>query len=140
MARLDYKSGDEICAVVYASNLVSLHKTRIQKSNELYLNQHNNLLTPVYQKDISKVEFVAHQIEINCDKNGIGDKEVDIYGLCWIGFYSHYKKPATATFTLYLPKNVGYSLREALINVDNPKKTPIERWHVDPSLADPSKK
>ncbi len=134
MARLDYRSGDEICAVVYASNLISLHKTRIQKSNELYLNQHDQVLVPSYQKDISKVEFTAHKIEVSCDNNGNGDIEVDIFGLCWVGFYSHYKKPAKASFTLYLPKNVGFSRREALFNVDNPKKVPIERWHVDPSL------
>lgn len=130
LARLDYSSGDEICAVAYCSSAVSLHRTLVQKANMLYVKQYDQVLTPVFRKDVTKTVFNAYTIEVECGKNGCGNIEVDIFGLGWIGFYAHNMQEAKATFTLYLPQEVGYAVRDALINFDDKSVLPVKKRHI----------
>jgi len=129
LARLDFHSGQEICATVYCSNMVSLHKTPIEKSNMFYVKQQDKILSPVLRKDVTKTVFKAYDIEVNCDNKGLGDVEIDIFGVGWIGFYSHEVRNAKTNFTLYLPQEVGFNIRDALMNFDD-KRLPVARRHL----------
>jgi len=129
LGRLDYQSGEEICATIYASNLISLHKTLIEKSNLFYLKHFQGLLSPTFRDDPTKTVFKAHTIEVECNPRGYGLVEIDIYGIGWIGFYSPERGNTKTTFTLYLPQEVGFDVREALINFDS-AKMPIKSRHL----------
>lgn len=93
------------------------------------MKHYDGMLSPVFRKDITKTVFNAHTIEVVCDNKGLGKIEVDIYGVGWIGFYSHQKRNTRTTFTLYLPQEVGFNIREALVNFDA-KMLPITKRHV----------
>jgi len=131
LAKLDFIRGDQIDVIVYVSNKISLHKASLINSNEMYVKNYGNILFPTYNKEVKNVEFDGYDIEIQCDHKGMGTQEIEIFGLGWIGFHNIMKKPAYAKFTLYVPKNVGFLLRDSLVKIDMTKEERLERRHVN---------
>ena len=112
------------------SNKISIHKTTIEKSNEIYVKHYGKILYPVYQESFKNIEFEGYEIELECNKKGFGNKEIEIFGVGLLGFYNILREPATIKFKLYLPKNVGYTLRDALLELDVRKEKRLESRHV----------
>jgi ribosome biogenesis GTPase YqeH len=106
LARLDFVSGARQSFVCYVSNELSIHRTKLQKADELYQNHLGELLTPPRKEDIEQFpELQAYPFTIREDK-----VDVVFSGLGWVTL----QEPGTR-IVAYAPKGVGVSLRRSLI-------------------------
>ena len=92
----------------FMSNSLVLHRTKYEKSKELY-NEHleDNLLMPKAINVNNYDDFVIHQFAFNKDKT---KKDIVIAGLGWLTF-----TPDNQTISLALPSGVKVIIRDALI-------------------------
>jgi ribosome biogenesis GTPase YqeH len=106
LARLDFVSGARQPFVCYVSNELSIHRTKLQKADELYQNHLGELLTPPRKEDLEQFpELQAFPFTIKEDK-----VDVVFSGLGWVTL----QEPGTR-IVAYAPKGVGVSLRRSLI-------------------------
>ncbi|WP_409289397.1 ribosome biogenesis GTPase YqeH [Peribacillus sp. SCS-37] len=106
LARLDYISGGRRSFTCYLSNDLEIHRTKLEKADELYKNHAGGLLVPP-RKDSSEElpELVPHELSIKEAKT-----DIVFSGLGWVTV----NEPG-AKVTAYVPRGVNVLLRKSLI-------------------------
>ena len=107
LARLDFLSGDPKDLAFFVAPHVTIHRTQILKSSEVYEKHAGTLLRPTYHDEPGDVEFDIHEITLKCSSFGLINYDIVMHGIGWIGV----RGKGTATFFLHLPFGVAYSIR-----------------------------
>ncbi|MBU8905608.1 ribosome biogenesis GTPase YqeH [Desertibacillus haloalkaliphilus] len=106
LARLDFVAGEHTSFVAYVSNDIHIHRTKLEKADELYENHVAQLLTPPGKESVEKLPpLEKHDFQIK-------DEPCDIVfsGLGWVTI-----KNKNVKISAYAPKGVGVSIRESLV-------------------------
>ncbi len=106
LARFDFMSGNRQAFTCYFSNELSIHRTKIEKADELYKNHAGELLQPPKREDMEAFPpLVKQEFKIKEEKT-----DIVFSGLGWITV-----NEAGATIAAYVPKGVRVFLRKSLI-------------------------
>ncbi|MFQ3542699.1 ribosome biogenesis GTPase YqeH [Halobacillus rhizosphaerae] len=106
LGRLDFDAGERSSFICYFSNELTIHRTKLEKADDLYKNHLGELLSPPDKKTIQQLpELDKHTFRIN-------EPKIDIVfsGLGWVTV-----PEGNISVTVYAPKGVKVSLRESLI-------------------------
>lgn len=106
LARFDYISGGRRSFSCYVPNEINIHRTKLEKADELYKNHAGELLTPPRREQMDEFpELVRHEFTIKEAKT-----DVVFSGLGWITV-----NDAGAKIAAHVPKGVHVMLRRSLI-------------------------
>ncbi len=106
LARFDYITGGRRSFTCYISNELTIHRTKIDKADELYQNHVGELLAPPRKDQLDEFpELVRHEFNIKEAKT-----DIVFSGLGWITV-----NDAGAKIAAYVPKGVQVMLRKSLI-------------------------
>ncbi|UOQ46315.1 ribosome biogenesis GTPase YqeH [Halobacillus salinarum] len=106
LARLDFEAGERTSFICYFSNELPIHRTKLEKAEELYENQIGKLLSPPNDKTLKQLpSLTGRTFKIN-------EKKTDIVfsGLGWVTI-----PEGNVSVTAYVPEGVKVSLRDSLI-------------------------
>ncbi|KQL58043.1 MULTISPECIES: ribosome biogenesis GTPase YqeH [Bacillaceae] len=106
LARLDFIKGEPTSFIVYVSNRLTIHRTKLEKADQLYQNHIGELLQPPTSEDEQAVfDFKSQTFKLK-------DGSVDIVfsGLGWITI-----KGAGVTVNAHAPKEVAISHRTSIL-------------------------
>ncbi|MFS0644170.1 ribosome biogenesis GTPase YqeH [Siminovitchia sp. 179-K 8D1 HS] len=105
LARLDYVKGGRRPLVCYLANSLDIHRTKLEKADELYKAHAGELLQPPGKKSLETFpELVRHEFKIKKEK-----MDIVFSGLGWVTVNEG------AVVAAYAPKGVGVMLRKSLI-------------------------
>lgn len=107
LARLDFIKGEKTSFVCYFSNQLPIHRTKLEKSDDLYKNHLGELLSPPNEKTLDLLpELTASSFHIR------GNKKTDIVfpGLGWVTVDSE-----DLTVVAHSPKGVAVSIRTSFL-------------------------
>lgn len=106
LARFDYVAGGRRSFVCHFSNELHIHRTKLEKADELYKNHAGELLTPPRKDQLGQFpELIKHEFTIK-----EGKTDIVFSGLGWITVNEPGAKVAA-----YVPKGVHALLRKSLI-------------------------
>ncbi|WP_428909197.1 ribosome biogenesis GTPase YqeH [Niallia sp. Krafla_26] len=106
LARFDYIKGGRRSFSCYFSNEITIHRTKLDKADDLYQNHVGELLTPPRMEDVESFpELVRHTFTIK-----EGKTDIVFSGLGWITV----NEPG-AQVAAYVPKGVSVLIRKSLI-------------------------
>jgi 30S ribosome assembly GTPase len=106
LARFDFMAGERQAFTCYFSNELSIHRTKIEKADELYKNHAGELLQPPRKDDMESFPpLVRHEFRIKEAKT-----DIVFSGLGWITVNDR-----GATIAAHVPKGVSVFLRKSLI-------------------------
>ncbi|MCP8967198.1 ribosome biogenesis GTPase YqeH [Ectobacillus ponti] len=106
LGRLDYVSGGRHSFVCYMSNALHIHRTKLEKADELYKNHVGELLTPPSPEELPEFpELTRHEFMIR-----EGKTDIVFSGLGWVTV----NEPG-AKVVAHVPKGVSVSIRKSLI-------------------------
>ncbi|WP_102263662.1 ribosome biogenesis GTPase YqeH [Mesobacillus jeotgali] len=106
LARFDYLSGGRRSFSCYVPNEINIHRTKLEKADELYKNHAGELLTPPRREQMDEFpELVRHEFTIKEAKT-----DVVFSGLGWVTV-----NDAGAKIAAHVPKGVHVMLRRSLI-------------------------
>ncbi|KLV30365.1 ribosome biogenesis GTPase YqeH [Priestia megaterium] len=106
MARLDYVQGGRKSLTCYVSNDLHIHRTKLEKADELYEKQAGELLQPPRPEQMDEFpELVAHEFTIKNEKT-----DIVFSGLGWVTVNESGSKVVA-----HAPKGVGVFVRDSLI-------------------------
>lgn len=106
LARLDYMSGGRRSFTCYVSNNLHIHRTKLEKADDLYKNQLGELLQPPTPEEGKEFPpLVRHEFHIK-----EGKTDIVFSGLGWVTV----NEPG-AKIAAYVPKGVSVMLRKSLI-------------------------
>ncbi|MBO9129567.1 ribosome biogenesis GTPase YqeH [Bacillus sp. 165] len=106
LSRLDYISGGRRSLVCHMSNQLVIHRTKLEKADDLYKNHLGELLQPPSGDELKEFpELVKHEFTIKEPKT-----DIVFSGLGWVTV----NEPG-AKVVVHVPKGVGASLRKSLI-------------------------
>lgn len=106
LARLDYIKGGRRSFVCYLANDLHIHRTKLQKADDLYKEHLGKLLQPPLEKNVSNFPpLVRHEFSIKEEK-----MDIVFSGLGWVTV-----NDAKAVVAAYAPKGVGVFIRKSLI-------------------------
>ncbi|MHA2958394.1 ribosome biogenesis GTPase YqeH [Priestia megaterium] len=106
LARLDYVQGGRKSLTCYVSNDLHIHRTKLEKADELYEKQAGELLQPPRPEQMDEFpELVAHEFTIKNEKT-----DIVFSGLGWVTVNESGSKVVA-----YAPKGVGVFVRDSLI-------------------------
>ncbi|MBT2643706.1 ribosome biogenesis GTPase YqeH [Bacillus sp. ISL-41] len=106
LARFDYISGGRRSFSCYVPNEIDIHRTKLEKADELYKNHAGELLTPPRREQMDEFpELVRHEFTIKEAKT-----DVVFSGLGWVTV-----NDAGAKIAAHVPKGVHVMLRRSLI-------------------------
>ncbi|WP_100406720.1 ribosome biogenesis GTPase YqeH [Bacillus solitudinis] len=106
LARLDFLKGERTTFTCYVSNDITIHRTKLDKADQLYENHLGELLTPPGVEGKEQLPpLVKHEFYIKEKKS-----DIVISGLGWITVSGDNLKVQA-----YAPKGVGVSIRESII-------------------------
>lgn len=108
LARFDFIKGERQSFTCYISNSVQIHRTKLEKADELYANHLGTLLQPPGKEHLETFPPLTKH-PIHCKKGSSVD--VLISGLGWIKVNS----VAGADLEVYVPKGVKIAIRDCLI-------------------------
>lgn len=106
LARFDFIKGERTSFTCYFANELLIHRTKLEKADELYENHLGHLLTP--PGELSKDQFpslVKHTFRIKKEKT-----DVVFSGLGWVTIHGD-----DVLVDAYAPKGVAVTIRESLI-------------------------
>lgn len=104
LARLDFIKGDKQSFVCYFSNQVSIHRTKLEKADELFENHLGELLTPPSMESIDQIPpMISDTFRIDA-----GKYDIVFPGLGWVSILGD-----GATVTAHRPKGVAVSIRQS---------------------------
>jgi 30S ribosome assembly GTPase len=105
-ARLDFVRGEQQSFVCYMSNLMNIHRTKLENADDLYANHLGEMLAPPAKDHLSQwpglVKF-PYRIRRN-------NTDIVFPGLGWVTV-----KGGTAQVIAHVPKGVDVSMRPALV-------------------------
>ncbi|MBM7649963.1 ribosome biogenesis GTPase YqeH [Bacillus ectoiniformans] len=106
LARFDYISGGRRAFACHLSNELNIHRTKLEKAEELYEKHAGEMLTPPRPEQMGEFpELVRHEFMIK-----EGKTDVVFSGLGWVTVNEPGAKVAA-----YVPKGVSVFLRKSLI-------------------------
>ncbi|MBT2690301.1 ribosome biogenesis GTPase YqeH [Bacillus sp. ISL-47] len=106
LARFDYISGGRSSFVCHFSNEINIHRTKMEKADELYQNHAGEMLTPPRREQMDTFpELVRHEFTIKEPKT-----DIVFSGLGWITV-----NEAGVKVAAYVPKGVHALVRKSLI-------------------------
>lgn len=106
LARFDYIRGNgKQSFVCYLSNELNIHRTKLEKADELYAKQRGELLTPPYKDNLETFPELK-RFEFNVKE----PSDLVFSGLGWISI-----EDAGTTVAGWAPRGVDISLRKSLI-------------------------
>ncbi|WP_102345519.1 ribosome biogenesis GTPase YqeH [Bacillus sp. Marseille-P3661] len=106
LARFDYVSGGRSSFTCYVSNELNIHRTKLEKADQLYIEHLGELLSPPFKDNAKELpEFEKHEFTIKQEKT-----DVVFHGLGWITC-----NEAGAKIVAHVPKGVGVTIRQSLI-------------------------
>jgi 30S ribosome assembly GTPase len=106
LARFDYISGGRRSFSCYVPNEINIHRTKLEKADELYENHAGELLTPPRREQMDEFpELVRHEFTIKEAKT-----DIVFSGLGWVTV-----NDAGAKIAAHVPKGVHVMLRRSLI-------------------------
>ncbi|KAB2863253.1 MAG: ribosome biogenesis GTPase YqeH, partial [Exiguobacterium chiriqhucha] len=107
LARLDYMEGNKRSFVVYMSNELKTHRTKLDKADELYENHIGKMLNPPNEKTLQLLPpLVRHEFSL---RDGV-KTDIVFSGLGWVAIHGKGGRIAA-----WAPKGVAVTLREALV-------------------------
>lgn len=107
LARLDYMEGNKRSFVIYMSNELKVHRTKLEKADDLYANHNGELLSPPNEKTREMLPpLVRHEFSLRDNMK----TDIVFSGLGWVAVHGKGGRVAA-----YAPKGVAVSLREALV-------------------------
>lgn len=105
LARFDYLRGGRTAFTVHISNALDIHRTKLEKADDLYARQKGDLLTPPAEDAESFPELVRHEFSIREERT-----DIVISGLGWITV-----QQAGKVVAVHAPEGVAVMLRPSLI-------------------------
>lgn len=106
LARLDFVEGERGSFVCYFSNELNIHRTKLERADELYRNHLGELLFPPGEESKAKLpNFVSHDFYIKEEQ-----KDIVFSGLGWVTVHQK-----NVHIRAYAPKGVGVSIRDSLV-------------------------
>ncbi|WAA10348.1 ribosome biogenesis GTPase YqeH [Fervidibacillus albus] len=106
LARFDYIKGGRHSFVCYLSNALPIHRTKLEKGDELYETHKGELLAPPSKEEIGNFPpFDRHEFTID-----EGKTDIVFSGLGWITV-----PEGGVTVAVYVPKGVRTFIRKSLI-------------------------
>ncbi|MWC27553.1 ribosome biogenesis GTPase YqeH [Paenibacillus sp. MMS18-CY102] len=108
LARFDFVSGGRQSFTLYISNGLEVHRTKLERADELYANHKGVLLSPPSVEELDELPaWTRHSLRI---PRG-GDYDVFVSGLGWM----QVNGTGGALVDVYAPKGVKVLVRESLI-------------------------
>jgi len=105
LARFDFISGQRSSFLIYASNRIEIHRTKLSNADALYAKHVGAMLTPPSEKSLELMpELIRHEFSIKNAKT-----DIVISGLGWVTI----QKPGVVA--IHAPRGVDVILRESLI-------------------------
>ncbi|WP_078597253.1 ribosome biogenesis GTPase YqeH [Evansella clarkii] len=105
LARVDFVQGSDMSFVCYVSNDLNIHRTKLEKADELYEKHLGELLTPPFKKNKDDFpEFTAREWKLQNEK-----QDIVISGLGWITVHGK-----GAFVKTYAPKGVHVTIRPSI--------------------------
>lgn len=107
LAKVDFKEGERQSFTIYVSNLLNIHRTKLEKSEDLYRKHLGTMLVPPYAGELSIVEELEKkELKIISRKT-----DIVISGLGWITVNSD----KGCLLDISVPKGVEVFIRESII-------------------------
>jgi ribosome biogenesis GTPase YqeH len=108
LARFDFVKGERQSFTCFMSNALQIHRTKLEKANELYAEHAGTLLQPPSQDNLAELpQLVKHPVHIRRGRQA----DILISGLGWIKVNSD----AGADIEVQVPKGVKLVVRDSLI-------------------------
>ncbi|MBP3966145.1 ribosome biogenesis GTPase YqeH [Paenibacillus lignilyticus] len=108
LARFDFIEGDRQSFSLYVSNALQVHRTKLERADELYETHKGEMLAPPSKEQLAEMPaWTRHRMTI---KRGT-DTDVFISGLGWI----HINGSSGALIDVFAPKGIRVLQRDALI-------------------------
>lgn len=106
LARLDFIKGDRQSFICYFANELEIHRTKLEKADELYENHLGGLLSPPDEDSLKLLpSFTQHSFKLTGEK-----KDIVFPGLGWVTVSGE-----EATVVVHSPKDVSVGIRNSLI-------------------------
>ncbi|MCF6092907.1 ribosome biogenesis GTPase YqeH [Microaerobacter geothermalis] len=106
LVRIDYMSGGRHSFVCYVSNGVPIHRTKLERADEIYQKHLGEMLNPPSPESIKKLpEMLSHEFPLRKES-----QDVVISGLGWISI-----KGTGGSIRICAPKGIGVFLRDSLL-------------------------
>ncbi|MBM7565586.1 ribosome biogenesis GTPase YqeH [Paenibacillus sacheonensis] len=108
LARFDFIEGDRQSFSLYVSNALQVHRTKLERADELFADHKGELLAPPSREELADMPaWTRHRLKI-----GRGtDTDIFISGLGWI----HVNGTSGALVDIHAPKGIRVMTRDALI-------------------------
>lgn len=108
LARMDFVQGDHQSFTCYVSNAIKIHRTKLERADEVYEKHRGGLLSPPSAEEAAKLEpFLKHTFRIPRGAR----HDISISGLGWI----QVNGMDGALIELHAPKSVRVTLRPSLL-------------------------
>lgn len=106
LARLDFIKGDRQSFVCYFANEFNIHRTKLEKADDLYKNHLSGLLSPPDEETSQTLpEFIEQSYKISG-----GKKDIVFPGLGWVTINGN-----GATVVVHSPKGIAVGVRNSII-------------------------
>ncbi|KRE47165.1 ribosome biogenesis GTPase YqeH [Paenibacillus sp. Soil522] len=108
LVRFDFVEGDRQSFTFYVSNALNMHRTKLERADELYADHRGQLLGGPTVEELEEIPaWTRHSLRV---KRGV-NKDVFISGLGWI----QVNGTGGALIDIYAPKGVKVMLRDSMI-------------------------
>lgn len=105
LARFDYLAGERTSFLIYVSNRLDIHRTKLANAENLYEKHKGTMLAPPSEKSMDKMpELVRHEFSIKEKKT-----DIVVSGLGWITVQN------PGVVAVHAPRGVDVILRPSLI-------------------------
>ena len=111
LARVDFLNGERKNFSFFVSPHVTIHKTPLEKAQQIYDDHAGELIRPSYNATPKEVKFVTHDITLKCESWEKANYDVSISGLGWISVEGQ----GIVQLRLHLPEGISYFVREPLM-------------------------
>ncbi|MEI7026863.1 ribosome biogenesis GTPase YqeH [Paenibacillus sp. y28] len=108
LARMDFVRGEHQSFTCYVANSLGIHRTKLERADELYANHQGEMLSPPDKEGLEKLPPLSKQA-VRIPRGG--QQDVLISGIGWIKVNSD----AGCELNIYVPKGVKVAIRPSLI-------------------------
>ncbi len=123
IARIDFNNGDDKYFSFFVSHNVTIHKTPMLNSDDIFNKHAGGLLKPVISKDLKTLNLKQHSFNLICDKFSLLNYDIVISGLGWFSVSGK----GFMQLDVYVPEGVAVYLRNKPIMPYEIKKSGVKR-------------
>ncbi|MGY4690384.1 ribosome biogenesis GTPase YqeH [Salibacterium sp. K-3] len=106
LARMDFSGGSRNSFVAYFANDLLIHRTKLEKADQLYENHKGEMLSPPDKESLPQLPpFTSHTFHVKQPKT-----DIVLSGFGWITVVE-----PDAVVTVHAPEGTGVTMREAVI-------------------------